>query len=179
MNLILKVKERWTKTVHHSRYSVSNYGKIRNDETGLILKPGPNTGGYLSVNLGKGNSKAVHIIVKESFDGLYPKNKEIHHVDGDKKNNFLYNLRYVTRSEHMKLSYKYGNKKPVNHKGLRNPAAKLFDNEVKEIIKKYKSGKYTQQKLANMYGISRGHVSQLITGRRRTGENWRRLYKEI
>jgi hypothetical protein len=33
------------------------------------------------------------------------KNEEVHHIDGDKKNNFLWNLQLITKSEHRKLHW--------------------------------------------------------------------------
>lgn len=162
--LIMNMKEEWVKIIHHSNYSVSNFGQVRNDRTGHILKACFNTDGYLQLNLGKNKAVRVHVIVKESFHGPRPEGYEIHHIDGDRSNPELWNLQFVTRSEHLKISYKEGNKKPVNHKGERNPAAKITRKDAIKIRKKYKSGKYTHKQLAKLYGLSRGHVSGIISG---------------
>ena len=36
----------------------------------------------------------------------YPKNKVVHHIDGNPKNNILNNLQIMTQSEHLKLHHK-------------------------------------------------------------------------
>ena len=49
-----------------SGYSVSNFGKVRNDKTGRILKPAINKHGYSNVFI-KGKNYKVHRLVAETF----------------------------------------------------------------------------------------------------------------
>jgi len=92
-------------------YSVSNYGRIRrevpgpNAKVGSIKNPQVNkTTGYSHVKVrgidGK-RSMSLHRLVADAFipnpDGL----KEIDHIDRDKQNNHVSNLRWCTRRENM------------------------------------------------------------------------------
>lgn len=56
------------------------------------------SGGYAQVRI---NNKAysAHRLVAEAFFGKCPENKEVDHIDRNKLNNDIQNLRYVTKSE--------------------------------------------------------------------------------
>lgn len=76
-------------------YSVSNKGRIRKDNTGQIMVLSKN-GGYCRITI----SKHVHRLVAEAF--IEKPNEEkcwVDHIDGNRSNNNVENLRWVTPSE--------------------------------------------------------------------------------
>ena len=85
-------------------YQVSNFGKIKSIgyKKKKILKPTQDHYGYLNVTLYKNKNKKakrIHRLVAEAFIAN-PENKpEIDHIDTDKLNNNVKNLRWVTRIE--------------------------------------------------------------------------------
>lgn len=87
-------------------YSVSNTGEVRNDKTGRILKKRHSTSGYLCVQLfdKKTYFKYVHRLVGEAFVQNPKNHPQIDHIDGDKTNNDVSNLRWVSVSEN-RLAY--------------------------------------------------------------------------
>jgi hypothetical protein len=109
----------------NGRYEVSNMGRINSNVVpwkDTILKPRKNKpNGYLRVGLRKEPySKIiflrVHRIVAETFIEN-PENKaEVNHIDGDKNNNCIYNLEWVTREENIKHAFKTGLMKPPKKK---------------------------------------------------------------
>lgn len=61
-------------------------------------------GRYLRVDLNSGRSRtrrSVHILVAEAFLGTRPAKKEVNHRDGNRFNNHVNNLEWVSHSENM------------------------------------------------------------------------------
>jgi hypothetical protein len=81
----------------YENYSVSNLGNVRNDKKGKVLKQS-NKDGYKIVALDC-KLHRVHILVAKAFiPNLYNK-KCVDHIDTDKTNNNVGNLRWSTHSE--------------------------------------------------------------------------------
>ena len=92
----------WKTIEINSKYEVSNHGEVRNKKTGRILKTYLDSGGYKTVGLGsKIRHQKIHCLVAYTFIGERPNNLEIDHIDRDKLNNKLENLRYVTKQQNM------------------------------------------------------------------------------
>lgn len=95
--------EMWKPIPELLGYSVSNKGRIRKDSTGQIMVLSKN-GGYARITI----SKHVHRLVAKAFLDE-PENEEqcwVDHIDGNRSNNNVENLRWVTPSENA-LSYGY------------------------------------------------------------------------
>lgn len=78
-----------------------------------LVRPRNHPSGYLYYGLfvGSGEHKQRlwrrgHRLVYEAFAGKIPKGLEIDHIDGDKHNNDITNLRAVNRSENMLAAFK-------------------------------------------------------------------------
>jgi len=88
-------------------YQVSNYGRLKSfkgDPQGNVLSNVNKTGGYFSVVLCFRDKKRyvrMHRLVAEAF--LFRRNRllQINHKDGDKQNNKVENLEWVTPRENM------------------------------------------------------------------------------
>ena len=96
-------------------YQISNHGRLKSFKElpqGRILSNINNKGGYLSVVLCSRDRKRycrMHVLVAAGFIDN-PQNKpEVNHKDGNKQNNFFWNLEWTTRVEnhhHMMKSKK-------------------------------------------------------------------------
>lgn len=76
-------------------------GRITRIKTGLDMRLEKKSDGYSRCWLA-GKRLYLHRLVWEYFNGLIPMDSVVDHVDGDKENNSLENLRLATYSENAK-----------------------------------------------------------------------------
>ena len=85
-------------------YIISNYGEVWSLKMGKVrlLKPTPDTEGYLKIGLcgnGKRTTRRIHVLVGIAFVGLRTGALTYDHMDTNNQNNRSDNLRLATRSE--------------------------------------------------------------------------------
>lgn len=107
-----KEKWKWIKGFD-GLYAASNIGRIisfHKNVNGKIISVKNKNGWYLSFPVidSSGNrfTKRVHQVVAELFIGTCPNGFQVHHKDGNKQNNCVDNLEYVSPKEHHKLTIK-------------------------------------------------------------------------
>ena len=94
----------WKRYPEFPNYWVNKDGTIVNEKTRKILIPSERNG-YLRVNFfyNKNSYKrSLHKVLYETFNGPIPEGMLVDHIDGNRSNNALYNLRLVTQSDNMK-----------------------------------------------------------------------------
>lgn len=88
---------------NYENYFITTYGRVINNKTGKELFGRPNLGGYIQVGLydrdGVLKWFLVHRLVAETFIPNITGSEEVDHIDGNKLNNDVRNLRWVTSSE--------------------------------------------------------------------------------
>lgn len=90
----------WKKLKINNNYSISEYGDVRNDRTGKILKLNVSKKGYLKVDLSYTKSLSIaHLVYETFYNKERDKNKVIDHIDGNRKNNHYTNLQEITSAE--------------------------------------------------------------------------------
>lgn len=120
------MKEEWKDIEgYEGLYQISNFGRIKSFDRevkqwngfktinvlykGKIIKLKKTNRGYLRVSLSKKGVIScfnVHRLVAKHFLNNYDENLTVDHIDCDKTNNVISNLRMVTLKENIQLSYK-------------------------------------------------------------------------
>lgn len=124
--------EVWAKYPIFPRYSVSNLGRFRNDETGRILKQRVKTGknqGYCEVTLTldtktkKKHSVRLHRAVMIAFMPIENyKDYQVDHINGIRTDNRLENLRWTSN---------------LTNNALKNKNREKINNKINELLQTY------------------------------------------
>lgn len=96
-------REEWRPIAGFPNYQVSNKGKVMNLMSGKVLKNRINGHGYKQVDL-KGKQYKIHRLVALAFLDNPNNLPQVDHIDENKKNNDVSNLRWVTASENIRHS---------------------------------------------------------------------------
>lgn len=130
-------------------YEVTEDGKVINKKSRKELKGQLNGKGYLRVSIG-GKLMFVHRLVAEKFIPNTEEKKQVNHKDGNKLNNNVDNLEWVTNAENRKHAvenklHMFGEK--CSHSKLKKEDVvyirKHIDMTVKELAEKFNVSKST------------------------------------
>lgn len=166
-------------------YQVSNFGRIKSCDRILphkihgtwhikerILKPHWNGAGrtnYQVVHLHVGNGRMrcvrIHRVVAETFIPNPQNLPQVNHIDGDKKNNFVQNLEWVSSEENVAHSWKTGLCNGIVN-AKRKPVFNLDTGETFNSI----------ADAERSYGGSIGTISHVLCGTRKTAHGCKWAY---
>ena len=109
-NELPKNSEQWASIDGYKHDQVSWWGRVRNSETGRILKSNLSSNTYLTVGLskmGKAKSFSVHVLVAREWVENPDNKRCVDHIDGNKANNHHENLRWASHSENSRNMKKH------------------------------------------------------------------------
>lgn len=171
----IEIKEEFSKVF------IPDYGmvEINNLGTKVYTKTGKfpsiyDEGGYLMFNVGttqghrnvmKYHTLRIHRLVALAFIPNPDNLPEVNHKDGNKKNNCVTNLEWVSGLENLQHAWNTG--LIYGLKGQENGRSKLNDEQVKEIRNKYTGKKGEIAQLAREYNVSWTLIKFIVTNK-----NW-------
>lgn len=148
-------EEIWKQVPGYEMYRVSNLGRIYSVRRKIVCRLTKRRNGYLQFNFKvekRARAVLVHRVVLMAFIG--ESRLDCNHKNGVRDDNRLENLEYCTRSENILHGYHVtGNIKPRSQVGAAVNTAKLSDESVVELRKKFDSG-INVSALASEFGVS-------------------------
>jgi hypothetical protein len=141
--------EVWGEIDGFPNYVVSNYGEVVNIKFNRSLKPRSNSRGYSHVilfNEGIRKEFYIHQLVAYTFLGGFRTGMHVQHLDGNKKNNHVSNLRLRGR-RFTELEYE-----PIHVKGRR---VRIVETG-QVFLNAYTAARYINGHASNIYACLRG-----------------------
>jgi hypothetical protein len=149
-------KRIWKQLKDYPNYEINQDGIVRNISKGNLMKWIDNGKGYKSVKLYNkkgGRLCLVHRLVMTTFTEIQ-ENKDVNHIDGNKSNNSVENLEWVTKKENMRHAH-------LN--GLMNN--KLSIDDVRDIKKEVAiANRQTYREIGERYGVKGSIISKIANG---------------
>lgn len=164
-------------------YQVSDDGRVRRiyDTVPPKILKGKD-GLYPNVTLSVGCHKKsfnIHRLVAETFLEIPEgKNMEVNHKDGNKWNNDVSNLEWVTQNENITHSREvlkrgFG---VTGTRGKKPRPVRCLDKETGELIKEYPSVSHAARSFPNNSANARVHITDCCSGKQMTAMGYRWEY---
>ena len=138
----------WLPCLDDDRYEVSDMGEVRNAETGRVLKL-RDSNGYRTCYITRNSHTScfmVHRMVAKAFLPIIPEKNVVDHINHDKTNNTVANLRWTDTSQNNRNRRRFhsrtdglhniahtGNKFVVSFMKDRQTIRKTFDSQEEAI----------------------------------------------
>lgn len=127
--------------------------------------------GYPVVTVGtnkKRVQKTVHRIIAETFIPNPQNLPEVDHIDNDKTNNRVENLRWISSFENKsRIPFQVRSECRI---GSKNGNAKLNEDQVREIRQLYNTGEYNMNQLSKMYSCGWTTINHIVKN-----ETWKHI----
>jgi len=154
---------KWRTIPGWETYKVSDDGRVKGPQGERTLQL---TSGYPTFNASSGSRRSrltVHRCVAEAFLGPRPDGLEVNHKDGNKTNNHVDNLEYVTRSENHLHKFRLGMGGSLLGEAHQNSTTTEAD--VREIRRLYSTTRLSCREIGERFGLKPGHVWKIAKGK--------------
>ena len=167
-NTLFPINLNWKKTLIEG-YLISDCGKVWSEKTNRIVKSGVNKPGYEYVNLrfkNKTKNFSISRLVYSAFKTNIPEGYVVDHVNENKLDNRIQNLRILSKKENTLASKK--SMKRRNKHGF-----KFNETEIGEIKWLLENTKLKKKQIASIYNMSNSHISSISNG-----SKWSHIYSK-
>lgn len=164
------MSENWRSIPGMAGYEVSDLGhlrsarRVRDRPPGTPITQRPTVWGYMSACISNDDGdirpRVVHRLVLLAFVGPCPDGHEARHINGDRKDNRLVNLRWGTKNENANDRIAHG----TQVRGEKVNTSRLTPEQVREIRRLNREEGLGDRRLAARYGVARNTIRGILTG---------------
>ena len=178
--------EEWMPYPTDENYLVSSQGRVKHlsytNTSGRRMKERIIVGslhddGYVFVSIVKGNSKYLqvpkHRMVAETWIPNTENKPEVNHINGNKLDNRVENLEWVTSSENQAHAIKT----KLQPTPITTYKGKLSKEARDEIIARYSTEDISRRKLAEQYGVTHTTICSILNNKYNYGDGFEDEYK--
>ncbi|MGM9544462.1 MAG: HNH endonuclease signature motif containing protein [Romboutsia timonensis] len=165
-----RLNEKWIEIQYG--YKVSNQGRIKNPQ-GRILGGSTHKNFYRFVTI-KGKQIPIHRLVAENFIENKENKPFINHKDGNKMNNSVDNLEWVTQAENIQHSYE-NNLQP---KPVKTYKGKFTEEQRQQIKREYNEENISKRQLAIKYKVSHTCINDIVNDKYKYADKIN-VYEEV
>ena len=138
---------------YESKYLISNFGRVYSVNNKCFLKTQIDKYGYCRIELYNGSRKSkkkffIHQLVAQAFIPNYDKLETVDHIDGNKLNNKVDNLQWMSREDNSSKG----------QDDIKRPVINLTTGEIFESIRA----------AAKAYNTNRNNISNVVRGKQKT-----------
>lgn len=153
---------------YEGRYAITDDGRVWSHISDKWLKMPLTDWGYPKVclsNKGKQKVFLVHKLVADAFCWKPSTYLQVNHIDGDKTNNNVKNLEWVTPSQNAKHAWDTGLQ--FNNSGVRKAqeARRLFSTQAVIAIRQMAKVGWTLRTISKVYKCSLGSIDKIVSGK--------------
>lgn len=150
-----------------TNYRISNYGRLVNKVTGHERKWCKSDDGYMKCTISFDNhyfKVSAHRLVALAFIPNPIDKPEVNHKDGNKVNNTVWNLEWMTSSENTKHAIELGLKWFYGARGESNPHAEYTENQIRRACKMMENPMNRPITISQITGVDRVTLYRLKRG---------------
>ncbi|AIW03278.1 HNH homing endonuclease [Bacillus phage Mater] len=172
------MQELWVTIPEAKGYEISSLGKIRNSNTGKVLKTWVNNSGYECIKLSaksKPLNATIHRLVAKAFCEGYEEGKIVNHKDTNRLHNAASNLEWLTYEESIQEMKSRGalNTSKARKANRKNQLKRvdMYTKDGTKLIKTFDSIKEASAET----GAGAPHITKVLKGNRYTagGYHWK------
>ena len=138
-----------------TRYMIGDDGSVFSEITNKMLKPFINPSGYYLVDIsleGKSYTRQVHRLVAIAFIPNPLRLETVNHIDGDKSNNDVSNLEWMTLGDNVRHAWSTGLAKPRH--GIENPANVYSEDQIHKLCQMLEAGNMNYKQIAKECNVN-------------------------
>lgn len=151
-------------------YSIEEDGRVWSHFSKKYMKVKEDKDGYFALSLKNNNNGyskfSIHRLLMIAFNPIENMEQmQVNHINGNKHDNRLENLEWVTGEQNLKHARDTGLNKTFGQIGVNHPNNKITEQEAKKIIALFKDGKKPKEIILEVPNATKNIINSIIHNR--------------